>query len=507
MSQIKNNEIGGIDLGTTFTEMGFWDDPGQSRIIPNLDGEMKTPSIVYFGNNGNDMQFGNAAESMLFLEPQLTVKEFKRHVGTDKIFFKMNNKEITPEICNAELLGYMRRSAISYFGEKNSLSKAVITVPAYFGEKERQSVRKSAQLESIEILNFVNEPTAAGLAYGLHERQGDFKVLFPDFGGGTYDVSLIQYSGGTTEVLATSGDKNLGGKDIDDALLNLVKEKFKKEHNIEITLEECPGDFYGIWENVIRVKHILASKKEARLIARYAGKQVVIDITVDQLNQLIAPFMDRIKSITLDMIGEAKVNHDEIQHVVFVGGSTRLQAFKNVFKNMFGEDKIVGGSISPDLAVAAGAVIEAIKIVSKSGKTVVDSKFHSLPAPAIQSIDVMSHSLGVAAQDRVSDARFCSVILKKNTTIPCEMSKFYASVNDTQSKFMITVLQGEDNQRIEDCLVVAQDILDLPPRDSSKESIEVSMGYNESGMVKVVVKDLISGKEEDITTDFYSKEK
>ena len=185
--------------------------------------------------------------------------------------------------------------------------------------------------------------------------------------------------------------------------------------------------------------------------------------------------------------------------------STLRKDFKAVFKDIFGEERIMGGRISPDLAVAAGAVIEAVKIISKSGNTVVDDKFHSLPAPAIQSIDVMSHSLGVAAQDRVSDAQYCAVILKKNTPIPCEVIKRFASVDDSQTDIIVSVLQGEENQPVEDCLKVAEDIIQVPPRDSNKESLEVEMAYDEAGMVKVVVKDLITGKERDITTDFYAK--
>jgi molecular chaperone DnaK len=502
--QIRNSEVVGIDLGTTFTVVAFWDETGQPKIIPNLDGELKTASVVYCGKNGGEILVGTPALSMLFVEPERTVKEMKRDVGTDKVYFGDGSLRVTPECCQAEVLKFIRKAAIQYFGDKRAASQAVITVPAYFTEKERQSVQKSADLAGIGVLQLINEPTAAGLAFGLTEKQGDFLVILPDFGGGTFDVSLIKYSGGKAEVLATSGDKHLGGKDVDNILLEMVREKFKQDYGIDVTPEACPADYYSIWEEVIRQKHLLSSKREVRLIARAEGKQVVMDITRDQLNQSITPLIDRIKKITLDMLADAQVSIGDVKHVVSVGGSSRLSLFRETFKDMFGEDALIGGRISPDLAVAAGAVTMAIKIVSK-GKNVVNEHRQVIPTPAIQSSDVMSHSLGIAVQDRVSGATFCSVILKKNTPIPCRASRFYASLDESQTKFQISVVQGEDGRPISDCLIVAEEILDLPARDPNKESVEVEMGYDESGMVKVVVKDLISNQQRDITVDFYAR--
>ena len=504
MHQIKNSEVAGIDLGTTYTVLSYIDETGQPKIVPNEHGEMITSSVVYFGKNKKEILVGTPARNMMYLEPNRTVKEFKRDVGTDKVYFIDGNLKVTPELCQTEFLKFIRRSGMKYFDDKRAVKQAVITVPAYFTEKERQSVKKSAELAGILVPQLINEPTAASLAFGLNEKQGDFLVLIPDFGGGTFDISLIQYSGGKADVLTTSGDKHLGGKDIDDILINMVKEKFKKDHGIEVTPNECPGDYYGIWEEVIRQKHLLSSKKEVKLIARAKGKQIAMDITREQLNHEITPLINRIKKITLDMLQDVKVNRTDVKHVVFVGGSSRLPLFRETFKNMFGEKALIGGRISPDLAVAAGAAIQAIKIASKR-KTVVDEKLQAIPIPAIQSTDIMSHSLGIGVQDRVSDATYCSVILMKNTPIPSRASKFYASVDDRQKKFLISVLQGEDGQLISECLVVAEEILDLPSRDSSKESIEVDIRYDESGMVKVLVKDLVSNKQKDITTDFYTK--
>lgn len=502
MHQIKNSEIVGIDLGTTNTVLSYWDETGQPRTIPNLEGELKTPSVVYFGKS--EVLVGTMAQNMIFVEPGCTVKEFKRDVGEDKIYFSKDGQDITPELCQAEVLKYVRKSAIEHFSDKRAASQAVITVPAYFSEKERQSVKKSAGIAGIQVIQLINEPTAAGLAYALNE-QADSLVLIGDLGGGTFDVSLIKYSGGVADVLASSGDKHLGGKDVDDVILKMVTDKFRNDHGIEVTPEACPECFYGIWEEVVKQKHLLSSKQEVKLVGRAQGKQIVMDIHRKELNEAISPLMDRIKAIVLNMLKDAKVDQGDIKHVVFVGGSSRLPLFRDTFKAMFGENKLIGGRISPDLAVSAGAVIKAIRTVCNSGNKIVDDQLQAIPAPAIQCTDVMSHSLGIAVQDRVSAATYCSVILRKNTPVPAQVSKYYGSVSNDQKKFKISVVQGEDNKPISDCLMVAEEIMDLPPRGSDKESLEVVIGYNESGMVQVVVKDLVSKQEKEITTDFYSK--
>ena len=385
------------------------------------------------------------------------------------------------------------------------IDNSIRRIPAYFKERERQSVKQSAEQAGIEVLGLINEPTAAGLAYGIHEKQGDCLLLIPDFGGGTYDVSIINFAGGEATVLASFGDKNLGGKDVDDVLMKLVQDGFKKEHGLELTAQSQPADWHSIRDEVIRQKHMLASRTEVRLCARVDGKQVVVPVTREVLRALLKPLLDRIVKITLETIELAKANRQEIKHVLRVGGSSRLVAFEEIMKQLVGTDCFLGGQVSPDLAVAEGAMIQAAKLVSATGRTMVNESLLAIPMPSIKHTDVMPHSLGVGVQDRVSSAIYCSVILERNRPIPCAEIKTYGSVDDQQTRFKVDVLQGEEGQPLSDCLVVGERELELPARTSAKPSIEVSMGYDASGMVKVNVRDLISGQTEDITVDFYTK--
>jgi molecular chaperone DnaK len=502
---IKNSQVVGIDLGTTNTVIAFYDDTGKPKIIPNKDGEMLTPSIVYVGPGLKEILVGTAARNMMMIEPKRTLKEVKRDVGTDKIYFEENGQAITPEFCQAQILRYERESAIQFFGEDRAASKMVVTVPAYFTEKERQSVKRSGELAGGEILQLINEPTAAGLAHGIAEKQGDRLVSVLDFGGGTFDASLLKYSGGHADVLASHGDKRLGGADVDNLLLQLVCDEFRKQHGLEVSADSQPADYFRVWEEVNRQKHMLGSRTEVKICAAVGDKQVVVPFTRQDLAALIRPLTDRAEKAIRELIQNAKVNPDEIQHVLLIGGSSRLVPYQECVQRIFGKDKIAGGQVSPDLAVAEGAVIHAVKVVSSGGNSLVGESLQAIPAPAITHTDVMSHSLGVAVQDRVSAATYCSVILERNTPIPCRASRQYASVDDRQSRFKITVLQGEDGQSTKDCLIVGEKELQLTPRKYTEPSIEVSLNYDASGMVAVLVRDLVTGKTEDITVRFYDK--
>jgi molecular chaperone DnaK (HSP70) len=504
-NSIKNSQVVGIDLGTTNTVIGFCDDTGKPKIIPNLDGEMLTPSIVYVGPGLKEILVGTAARNMMMLDPARVRKEVKRDVGTDKVYFQEGGQDITPEWCQARILRYGRESAIHYFGDERAASKMVVSVPAYYGERERQSVKRSVEMAGGELLQLINEPTAAGLAHGIAEKQGDRLVVIPDIGGGTFDVSLVKFEGVCATVLASNGDKHLGGADVDNLLLERVCEEFRKQHGLEVSASSHPADYFRMWEEVIRQKHMLASRTEVKICVVVDGKQVILPLDRQELTALAMALMDRAEKLIRETIQNAKVNPDEIKHVLEIGGSSRLVPYQERIQAIFGKDRIAGGGVSPDLAVAEGAVIHAVKVISAGGKSLVGEALQAIPAPAITHTDVMPHSLGVAVQDRVSAATYCSVILERNTTIPCRASRQYASVDDRQTRFKVTVLQGENDQPAKDCLVVGEKEMELTPRKSTEPSIEVNMGYDASGMVTVAVRDLITGKTEDITVRFYNK--
>lgn len=500
---IKNSQVVGVDLGTTNSVISFYDDTGKPKIIPNLDGEMLTPSMVYVGPDGKEVLVGAAARNMMMIEPQSTLKEVKRDVGTDQVYFRRGDLLVTPEYCHAQILRYLRESAMKYFGDNRAASQMVVTVPAYFKDKERQSVKCSVELAGAELLELINEPTAAGLAYGVAGRPGDRMVLVLDSGGGTFDVSLVKYAGGHADVLASHGDKHLGGADVDNLILQCLRDEFQKQHKLTLSADTHPADYFRVWEEVIRQKHMLASRTEVKLCATVGDKQVVLPLTRQTLASLIQPLMDRIEVVIQQLIQNAKVKPEEIEQVLLIGGSSRLVPYQERLQRLFGKERIAGGQVSPDLAVAEGAVIHAVKVVSSGGSSLVGESLQAIPAPSITHTDVMPHSLGVAVQDRVSAATFCSVILERNTPIPCRATRQYASVDDRQTRFKVTVLQGEDGQPTKDCLVVGEKELQLTPRKCTDPSLEVGMSYDPSGMVAVTVRDLVSGKTEDITNRFF----
>ena len=498
-------ELIGIDLGTTNTVVAALDETGTPRVIPNLDGDDKTPSAVWVSDDAAEvivgasaLEMGKSGQGRLFLE-------VKRDVGSDCVYAKIGDLDITPEWAQAQILLYVRQSAISFFGDEDAARKAVVTVPAGFNEKQRQSVRNSAQSAGIEVIAIINEPTAAGMAHGVHEKQGDRMVPILDFGGGTLDVSIQEYSGASVHVLGSFGENRLGGTDIENILEEAVVEAFRTQHSLKVSPETHPVEWYAICEEVIRQKHMLSRRTEATINARVDGKQVAIRITREQFAQMIKPVIDRCKSVTLEAIKRAKVDSREIDQVLLVGGSSRVVAFREMAERLFGPDKVKGGGVSPDMAVAEGAAIHAALEVAAGGERLVDDQNQAIPLPFIKTTDVTPHPIGVAVQDRVSGGRRCSVMLEANQPTPCSTSKQYGSVTPEQDEFEIVVLQGERDQRLEDCLVVGQCRLSLPPRDPASVSLDVTMSYDASGMVAVNVHDHVSGATEDITVDHYAK--
>lgn len=498
---INHKQFVGIDLGTTNTVVSFFDESGKPKTIP-IDGEPKTPSVVYVGDSEAEDLVGTPAYNMQLVAPERTIREAKRDVGTDKCYGTFRGVPITPEWCQAKILASLRAGVQQYFGDENAGRQAVITVPAYFAERERQSVVRSATQAGFTVLQLINEPTAASLAYGLSAQQGDRLLITLDFGGGTFDVSVIQFAGGHVQVLASAGDKQLGGKDVDDALLSLVTEAFRREHKLKLTADSHPADFFALREEVIRQKHLLAARTEVQMAARVEGKQVLVKVTRSEFAALLEPLMARIERTIQQVIGDAKVNPADIKHVLLVGGSSRLHVFQELVKRLFGPNALPDGQTSPDLSVSEGAAIHAAKLVSTGGAAIVNDACKAIPAPTLKTSDVLPHSLGVCVQDRATSRRQCSVILPRNTPLPCRVSKQYGSVDDEQTRFRICVVQGEEGQVDTDCLVVGERELDLPARSREKESLDVTMGYDASGLASVVVRDLVSGKSEDITIKF-----
>jgi len=505
MTMIQACHVLGIDLGTTNTVMASLDDTGKPQVLPNAEGDFKTPSVVHVGSGAREILVGEPARNMRVIDPARTFQEFKRDAGTPTTYATEGGIPITPEWLQAQVLAKQRKDAIAHYGDPEAGRWAVVTVPAYFRQNERQSVENSAKIGSIELLGLINEPTAAGLAFGVLGNTGDKTSMILDWGGGTFDVSITRFEGAEANVLGSHGDKHLGGKDVDALLMNLVVEAFQRDQGLKFAPESHPAEWFVCRDDIIRQKHLLAARTEVKFCARCEGRQVVVQVSRDQLEQLLAPLLKRTDDVITLALQGAKVAPEDIQHVLFIGGSTRLTAFADRVKRRFGAQKVLGGSVSPDSAVAQGAAIYAAKLIADSGKTMRGKNTRCIPPPKIKHTDVMPHSLGVAVFDESHDDVRCSVILERNQSLPSEATKTYASMSDDQTHFHIQVLQGEEDEPLSKCLVVGERELQLTARPKTSHSIEVTMRYNTSGLAQVIVRDLVSKRTEDITVKFNGK--
>lgn len=504
---IKYHNIFGADLGTFNGVTCIVNDLGNPIPIPGPDGLPFMRSVVHISNDGSEIQHGVEALNYGILEPLNTYQYYKIDVGSDKTYGTAGGKDFTPMLLQAEQLKAMRLNIVEHFGDPNAGSKAVITVPAYFSEKERQSVCESTRLAGIELLGLIGEPVAAAIAYGFNNKQGDRILLVVDWGAGTFDCSLVYMCNGDCKVLATHGDTKLGGRDVNNAVIAKIVTAFDSEHGMTLTREGYPEDWFQLEEEVERQKKQLAARQEVKFAIRIDGKNISFSMSRGELGQLIQPLISRMQAIIDETIERAKIAAEDISNILFVGGSTREPNFQEMIKRNYGEDKIHRGQTSPDLAVAEGAALEALRIAVEDGTKVVDSTtLKAIPTPAIKRSEAMPHSLGVTVADPVTKATSCSVILERDSLIPAAKVESYAAINAEQDKFVIQVLQGEDGQALDDCLVVGESLLTLPPRDPSTHSIDVSMGYDRSGLVTVTVTDRVSNQSTDITVDFYSKQ-
>ena len=502
--KIKNTTVVGIDLGTSNTAVAFYEDTGP-KVIPNIDGEFTMPSVVHWPEKGGETMVGASAWNLQLVEPERTFREFKRAMGTSEVFCKAGRKKVTATDLSVEALKHVSCSLDAHFGEREK-RKAVITVPAYFLQDARQATQAAAEKAGFEVIGIINEPTAAAVAYGLNEEQGDCVVLIVDIGGGTTDITIGSKQGGEFEALATDGDKHLGGKDVDDLLVAWFCDEFQRQHGVEITEKDHPSERFTILEEMRRAKHALFARQEIAVAARVGDKDLKLTLSRDKLAEMIAPLTERVRDLILAAEKASGVKREELK-VLLVGGSTRLMPIREMIKGIYGEDSIVGGRLSPDHAVSLGAAIHAMNLaIETEGGVVVNQQLEPIPAPAGgKHKEATAHGLGVAVGVPGKDERRMSEILKRNSPIPCKATKEYGSMSDTQTEFQVEVLQGREDQLVSESLVVASKQLSLPPRSAKNASLEVTMAYDRNGVCGVTVFDRVSKQSEEITVDFTKK--
>ena len=465
----------GIDLGTTNSVVAVLEG-GEPTVIANAEGNRTTPSIVGF--KGEEVLVGELAKRQAITNPDNTVRSIKRQIGSGWKE-KFENKEYTPQEVSARILQKLKRDAESYIGE--DVTDAVITVPAYFNDAERQATKEAGQIAGLNVLRIINEPTAAALAYGL-ENNEDQKILVYDLGGGTFDVSVLEISEGVFEVKSTSGDSKLGGDDWDERVMDWLVEKFKSSTGIDISKDKMA--MQRIKEGAEKAKIELSSTTETEInlpfiTANDSGPQHLLEkLSRSEFEKITSDLVERTKEPVNKAVEDAGLSFSDIQHIILVGGSTRIPSVQALVKSITGKDPSKG--VNPDEVVASGAAIQA-------GVLKGDVKDVLL-------LDVTPLTLGVETKGGIM-----TKMIERNTTIPTKRSETFSTADDGQTQVEIHVLQGEREMASGNKSLGKFNLTDIPSAKAGTPQIEVTFDIDANGIVNVNAKDLGTGKEHAIT--------
>ncbi|MEO7538911.1 MAG: molecular chaperone DnaK [Pyrinomonadaceae bacterium] len=473
---MSSSKIVGIDLGTTNSLISIVEG-GQPIAIPSAEGDYLFPSVVGFSRSGERL-VGSVAKRQAISNPERTIISVKRHMGTD-FRFTCDEKSHSPQEISAMILQKVKADAEAYLGFP--VEKAVITVPAYFNDAQRQATKDAGKVAGLEVLRIVNEPTAAALAYGLDKKKDEIIAVF-DFGGGTFDISVLEVGEGVVEVKSTNGDTHLGGDDVDEVLVSWIIDEFKKDQGIDLHNDKMA--LQRLKESAEKAKVELSSAMETEInlpfiTADASGpKHLVMKLTRSKFEQLVEPILKRLMPPVEQAIKDAGLSPKDIEEIVLVGGSTRIPKVQEMVKEFFGKEP--NKSVNPDEVVALGAAVQAGVLGGEKTDILL--------------LDVTPLSLGIETLGGVM-----TPMIQKNTTIPTRKSEIFSTASDNQTSVEVHVLQGERPIATDNKTLGKFHLVGIPPAPRGVPQVEVTFDIDANGIVNVSAKDVGTGREQKIT--------
>jgi len=487
----------GIDLGTTFSAIAILDDEGKPRVIPNEDGDIETASVILLADSGHVIVGPNRMRAAME-DPQNVIERIKRYMGMPDYRRTFDGREISPEFISALILKKLRQDAEKQIGK---IGNAVVTVPYYFNDARRKATQDAGRIAGLNVIDIMNEPTAATLTYAYREGvlgnpearvDQPKKVLVYDLGGGTFDVTVVEYTPTQFRVLATDGDVQLGGVDWNDRLLDYVADAFKQRHGIDP--RESPQMIQILRNDCDLAKIELSEKTETVIHCRYEGRAIDVPITRQLFDSLTADLLQRTADTTLLVLDEAKVRPEELEAIVLVGGSTLMPQVPEMIRRILNREPYRG--ISPHTAVAEGAAIHAAILEAKfRGEQSELAERIRRRLQLVQQENVNSHGLGIVAIDPKSGKTVNHIMIPRNSRIPYEVRRIFKTTKDNQERITVQVLEGDAPDPFACSLLGKCRITDLPPGLAKGSPVEVTYAFSAQGRVIVTARDKTSGRE------------